>query len=69
MGVDNNSKRQEELETVNREHSERKERKEMTKKEMTVALANLTPDDRCQEENSNTVARHSTKCSTTQYKV
>jgi len=49
------------LETINRERSERIVRKEKMKKKMMVAIACLTPDDRCQDENSSTVAR--------QYKV
>ena len=40
--MENNSERQKELETVDRERSERK----VTKEKTTVTMANLTPDDR-----------------------
>ena len=44
--MENNSKRYKELETVDREHNKRKVRKENTKKETTVIMANFTPDDK-----------------------
>ena len=44
--MENNNTRLKEVETVYREHSERKARKERTKKKTTVTIANVTPDDR-----------------------
>ena len=44
--MENDSKREKELETADRERSERKVRKENTKKKTTVTMASLTPDDR-----------------------
>ena len=46
MRMENNRRRQKELETDDRERSERKVRKEKKKKKTMVTMANLTPDDR-----------------------
>jgi len=44
--MENNNKRLKEFETVYRQHSERKARKERTKKKTTLTIANLTTDHR-----------------------
>ena len=44
--MENNSNREKELETVDRERCERKMRKEKTKKNVMITTTNLIPDDR-----------------------
>ena len=45
--MENNRKRQKDFENVDGERSQRKVRKNQTKIKTTVAMTNLTPDDRC----------------------